>query len=137
GGGAEGVARREQHLLPVGGQARRELADRRRLAAAVHADDQEDERMRRAEVDGRRGQRQHLGGAAAQARPDRGGRRQLAARQRAADLLEQLLTGAHADVGGQQHLLDLVDDRRVYLLLPGEDCAEARDESAARALEAG
>ena len=124
-------------FLPSPARLRRELADRRGLAAAVDADDQQHERLRRREVDGRRRQRQDLGRAPAQERPDRVGIGQLAARQRAADLLEQLLAGAHADVGGQQHLLDLVDDRRVDLLLAREDLAQTRDEAAARARQAG
>ena len=93
--------------------------------------------LRRPEVDGRRRQRQHLGGAPAQERPHRVGIGQLAAGERAADLLQQLLAGAHADVGGQQHLLDLVDDGRIDLLLAGEDLAQAGDEAGARAGQAG
>ena len=45
GGGAERVAGGEQHLLAVGGELGGELADGRRLAAAVDADDQKHERL--------------------------------------------------------------------------------------------
>ena len=51
GGGAEGVAGREQHLLAVAGELGGQLADGRGLAAAVDADDEQDERLRGVEVD--------------------------------------------------------------------------------------
>jgi hypothetical protein len=43
--GAERIARRQRHLQPVGGEFGGEFADRRRLAGAVDADHQNDERL--------------------------------------------------------------------------------------------
>ena len=97
-------------FLPVGDELGGQLADGGGLAAAVDADHQQHERAAGAEVDRRRVQRQDLRAALAQVRPDRVGVRQLLARQRRAELLQQLLAGAHADVGGEQDLLDVVDD---------------------------
>ncbi len=127
GRGAEGVARDEQDLFPVGDQLRGELADGRGLAAAVDADDQQHERLGAVERQRRRIEREDLSAALAQESPDRVGVFQVLARERGADLLEQALAGAHADVGGQQDLFDLVDDARIELLAAGEDLTEARD----------
>src|SRR5205085_9173004 len=53
GGGAEGVGGADRHRSPVLAELLRELADRRRLAGPVHADD-EDDRGPMVEVERRR-----------------------------------------------------------------------------------
>ena len=88
-------------------------------------------------VSGRRVEREDLGAALAQERPDRVGVAQILARQRGSDLLEQPLAGAHADVGGEQDLLDVVDDARIQLLAPREHLAQTRDPAGARARQPG
>ena len=137
GRGAEGVARGEQNLFPVGDQLGRELADGRGLAAAVDADDQQARtacasnvsagasRVRICALRWRR-----------KAQTASGSFRSL----RVSDVRissSNSLAGAHADVGGQQHLLDLVDDAGIQLLAPGEDLAEARNPARPRARQPG
>src|SRR5205085_11536927 len=103
--------------------------DRRRLAAAIHADHEQDERLGRAEIEGRSGKRQHLRAAPPEEGPDRVGVGQLLAGERILDLVEELLARAYADVGREQHLLDLADDRWVDLLAAGKQLPEPRDEA--------
>ncbi len=119
GGGAERVAGREHDRAALGVELGRELADGRGLAGAVDADDEHDERLRSVERErlGHRNEdllhfagddRFHLVGRdrlVVAALADRGGNPRGA---------------VEAEVGADQHLLDLVEHRLVELALDDE-----------------
>src|SRR6266542_1059185 len=138
GGGAEGVAGRQQHLLAVAGPARRQLADGSGLADAVDVDGEDHTRPGAPDVERTRfllRPRQDGLRLAADDGPHRVGVLELVARQRLLDRLEQLVGRLGADVRRKQDLFELIDQRAVDLLAPDE-AADAGDEAAARLLEA-
>ena len=132
---AERVGGAERDLAAVLAELLRELADRRRLAGAVHADDEDHGRLVR-DVEARRlaEERRHL------LRERRREVGELAARLEPA---HELGRGAHADVGREQRLLEPLPrlvvvrvERRDRDLL-GERAAAARERVAQPAEEPG
>ena len=123
-GGAEGVARGEHDRLPLGPELGRELADGRRLAGAVDADDEDDERAL-ARIDHERAS-------------DRGERALDFGREDALDFVgtdplivapagERLANAgrrAKPKVGLDQNVLEIVEGSGVELAL-GEDVGDA------------
>ena len=67
--------------------------------------------------------------SARSARPDGVGVGELVLLEAVPDALEDRLRRLHADVGGEEHLLDLLDDRRVDLLLAGEELRQLAEEA--------
>ena len=110
-GGAERVAGGEQHLQPSSPAAARELADRRRLAGAVDADDEDHERPACPSItSGRARRRQDLEHRAAQ----RLQQRVEIARARCVRPVRAVRSSMRfrrldADVGGDQSRLELVE----------------------------
>ena len=121
-------------FLPSALQLRRELADRRRLADAVHADDHHDRGLGAESAMPPPPMREDLRRARRGARPTRAPlSRELVLRERSLDARREELGRLHADVGREQHLFDLLDDLRVDLLLAGEERAEPAEEALALA----
>ena len=116
GGGPVSVAGSEQHLQAFRLVAPRELADRRGLAGAVHADHEDEERSPAAGNDERAGSRpQDLGQGLLQGRPSAGGVGNGLAPQAPAEPFDDSFRGLDADVGEQQLLLEFGDDGVVEL----------------------
>ena len=102
GGGAERVARGEHDLAALAGEAARELADRRRLARAVHADDQHDVGLAVASITQRlRDRREDLEHRRAQCAEQRVDVAQLLALHALAQRAQDLLGRLDADVGAR------------------------------------
>jgi hypothetical protein len=100
--GAKGITGHQQDRPAGGAIAVRQFADRRRLADAVHADDEDD--LRRVTVRRRRRFRQELAHRPLDHPAELVGIADLA--DLAPPPLEQGLGRLHADVGAEQHLLD-------------------------------
>ena len=115
--GAERVAGRQRDFQAVGGEFRRELADRRRLARAVDPDDQNDERLLggiddQRPRDGRKNALDFGGENGPHfARLDR---LVVAA---ASDRLANARGGGEAKIGLDQHVLEIVERSGVELAL--------------------
>ena len=135
-GGAERVAGGEDDLLALIGELLGELADGRRLADAIDAQDEEHERLVRRHVQRRGGNREDLAGGLPDPRPDLVGVLQIVLRQAGLHRLEDPIGRPRADVGGEQDLFELVERGLVDLLL-AEQLAEPRDEAAAGLREPG
>ena len=128
--GAKGVARREHDRLAFGAQLRRELADGRRLARPVDADDQDHERPLRRIDDERTGDRLE--------RPLDLVRQHRLHRLRvdpplvapACDRVANARGGGDAEVGLDENILEVVERLGVELAL-GEDVADAAPDAAA------
>ena len=122
GGGAEGIAGDEQHLLSRRGVTRRELPDRRRLADAVHPDDHDHVRRRERARRGRRQRRQHR-------------RREPVADRLLVRLathgIEELRRRPDADVGADERRLQLLDGRGIERA-SAEDAGDAGEDAVAR-----
>src|SRR5208282_1681477 len=133
-GGAEGVARAQHHgetlLLVEAG----ELADRRGLAGAVHADHEDDEGLPRPVHDERLGDgAQHLRDRTRQALAHLLGAR-LARETLGRETLGQLGRHGRPEIGGDEELLELLQRRRIELAL-AEDAGDALAELARAAAE--
>ncbi len=114
GRGAERVAGREHHRQSLALEAPRQLADRRRLARAVHADDQDHVRLLRPvdgerALDGLQDREQRVG----ERRLERAGVRELGALDLAVQVRQDDLGRVDPDVGGEQARLELLEQRRV------------------------
>ena len=126
-GGAERVAGREHDLAALGAEARRELADGGGLARAVHADDQNDERL------GGRVDHQRLRDRAEHLLDLRGedrlhfGVADLLVVASFADRGRDARGGIDAEVGADQQFLQFLDGRGVKLALRYEVGDRAAD----------
>jgi hypothetical protein len=130
---AKRVPRTEQHLVPRGAVLRSQLADRRGLARAVDAEHQDDmglarERKRASGLHPAQllenGVPQHLSH-----------RRGALARGVATHALEQTLGRLHAEIGAEQHHLELFEHLRVQAAT-AQHAGQAPDEGLLGALEA-
>jgi hypothetical protein len=108
GGSAEGVARGQQDLLALARVLARELADGRGLADAVDADDQ-DHRGLGGELERLLADIEDRGSFRAQRFPHAFFVRELAGGLLGAQRLEDPIGHPHADVGGDEDLLDLLE----------------------------
>jgi hypothetical protein len=95
--------------------AARELADGRGLAGAVHADDQQHERLLLRDVERLLRGKQDGGDGVSERGDERVDVLELGARHLLAQLFEDLRGGIDADVGREQTRLELVEDLRVDL----------------------
>ena len=134
-GGAERVAGGEDHLPAFAAELGGELADRRRLAGAVDADDQDDERLLGRVVFERAGDgNERPLDLRGEDRPDLVRIDALLvapARDRLADAGRR----AEAEVGLDQHVLQIVERGGVEPAL-GEDVGDAEPDARRRAREA-
>ena len=136
-GRAERVAGGEHHLAALGGVAVRELADRRGLAGAVDADDQDHERLvRRIDDERLRDGLQDLEHGRAQRGEQRVQVAEFLALHAAAQRAQDLLGGLDADVGGDQARLEFVEDVLVDLAA-GQQVGEVVGEPGIAAVELG
>src|SRR5581483_53427 len=105
GGGAEGVGGRDEHRAAVLAQLLRELPDRRRLAGAVDADDEDD--------GGTRGERERRRSAEQARELLRQRLRQVARAGARLEPADELRRRPHAHVRGDQRLLESLPGRLV------------------------
>ena len=119
GGGPVGVARGQHHRPALRGELRGELADRRRLPAPVHPHDQEHAGalVGRREVEGAVGLTQESPHRVVEQGPE-DGRVALAGAERPTEGVEEALGGRHADVGREEHVLQVFEEVFVDRLTP-------------------
>ena len=133
GGGAEGVARDEQHLATLGHVARGELPKGGGLAHAVHPDHQEYVRWGLDREGGGgaalAGRLEHVERRVVDDGPDRVGVCHLGAIEHPRDAVEEFLGGLGPDVGREQHLLDVILEVVGDLGLAADELGESRDKS--------
>ena len=134
-GGAERVARGEHDRLALASELGGELADRRRLAGAVDADDEDDERaLARVDLERARDRRQRALDFLGENRLHRLGRDALLVAP-APDRLANPCRRAEAEIGLDEDVLEIVERVRVELAL-GEDVGDAAADAGRRARQA-
>ena len=106
-GGSERVGRNQQHALSFLVQARCELTDRRRLAAAVDADDQHHGRHR-LQIQLRTGQREKPLDIFAEARDDLIARLPIFLFCDGLQSGDDLRSRRHAEIGDDEHIFEFV-----------------------------
>ncbi len=134
-GGAERVAGDEQEFLAFAAEFGGELADRRRLAGAVHADDENDEGLLlRIDLERLGDRRQN---------PFDLGRENglhlididILVIAALADFVANPQCRGNAEIGADQHVFELIERRRIELAF-GEDLGEAAADRLRRARQA-
>ena len=132
-GGAERVARRQQHALALGLKTAGQFADGGGLAGAVDAGQHDDEGLRGIDVEGFFQRRQKFDQFAFQRRLELFGLGQLVFLDPRAQPVGQVLGGLDADIGGQQHRFQLFEQGLVDLGADAEQAGDLPGERATRA----